>query len=45
MRKRVQQALRQFNVPMQERSDNGNKDDSDDSSDSHYGSNFSDDNL
>ena len=42
--KRVQEALRLFNVPMEERSDDGNKDDSD-SSDSDYGSDFSDDDL
>lgn len=41
---RVQGALRLFNVPMEERSDDGNKDDSD-SSDSDYGSDFSDDDL
>ena len=40
--KRVQETLRLFNVPMEERSDDGNKDDSD-SSDSDYGSDFSDD--
>lgn len=43
--KRVQEALRLFNVPMEERSVRGNKDDSDDSSDSDYGSDFSDDDL
>ena len=43
--KRVQEALRLFNVPMEEHSVHGNKDDSDDSSDSDYGSDFSDDDL
>ena len=43
--KRVQQALRLFDVPTEERPDHGNKDKSDDSSDSDYGSDFSDDNL
>ena len=42
--KRVQEALRLFNVPMEERSDDGNKEDSD-SSDSDYGSDFSDDDV
>ena len=32
-------------MPMEERSDHGYKDDSDDSSDSDYGIDFSDDNL
>lgn len=43
--KRVQEALRLFNVPMEEHSVHGSKDDSDDSSDSDYGSDFSDDDL
>ena len=40
--KRVQQALRLFDVPTEERPDHENKDNSDDSSD---GTDFSDDNL
>ena len=43
--KRVQKALRLFNMPMEECSDHGNKDDSDDRSDSDYDSDFSDNNL